>query len=579
MRRWRLSSFTCWAFPTRLAVIAAVSCFLLVASDAFADTSTTTQPTQSSGPAQPGAPTTTVPPSIGGVDQDGQTLTASNGTRSGSTSITYSYQWQRCDPAGNTCPAIAGATSQTYTLSSSDIGSTIRVNATAANAAGSGAATSDQTGVVKALPPSNTAAPVSGRARPGAILSASKGDWTGSTPMIYSYQWQRCDPSGNKCSDIVGANGHTYTSTSSDVGQTVRVSVTADNSRLPGGGISSASSTQTAIIDGDWGFANASNAGSVGFLTYFSNSSWQHLVFNQGPNYMGQKGAYERFFVDPAVVSYYNGSSCVPQPTGSGTDAGNLIQSVAVTAYIGETAVIAFSTSPTTAPPSDINMLCAADYLAYDLKNSAWGNLVPYVRGVEPFNEPDRGSGGVSATQAAVYFGDVWQGLWYGNGGAPMTVIAGALVSSDRTYLDGIEWALRYGTNTIPAGGAVNTYAQYANDWSFHDYHDVQAGENARCAFPAGGSCPLTGAWDFWNGVGDYGFPRNNLWITEAEDFNITDGCNTQTYGGKEWLWLWANAPIQHILWYQWPAQGSPWNGALADSSNNPNCAYWTLTN
>ncbi len=167
-----------------------------------------------------------------------------------------------------------------------------------------------------------------------------------------------------------------------------------------------------------------------------------------------------------------------------------------------------------------------------------------------------------------------------------MTVIAGALVSSDRNYLDNYEWMLRYGTSTVPYGSAINTYAQYANDWSFHDYRDEQNGENNLCGLVNGGACVTDDAWAFWNGVGDYGFPRNNLWITEAEDFNIpaNAGCDTaiDTYsaGAYEWLWLFRNAPIQHLLWYQWPqAPGPKWNGALADSSNNPICAYWALTN
>ena len=48
----------------------------------------------------------------------------------------YSYQWQRCDAAGASCTAIAGATTQAYTPVAADIGSTLRVAVQAANAAG-----------------------------------------------------------------------------------------------------------------------------------------------------------------------------------------------------------------------------------------------------------------------------------------------------------------------------------------------------------------------------------------------------------------------------------------------------------
>src|SRR5438270_12724187 len=48
----------------------------------------------------------------------------------------YSYQWRRCDGAGNNCVAIPGATSQTDALTPSDVGSTIRVQETASNTTG-----------------------------------------------------------------------------------------------------------------------------------------------------------------------------------------------------------------------------------------------------------------------------------------------------------------------------------------------------------------------------------------------------------------------------------------------------------
>ena len=46
-------------------------------------------------------------------------------------------------------------------------------------------------------PPANVAAPtVLVVARDGSTLSADVGEWAGSTPVAYSYQWQRCDRSG-----------------------------------------------------------------------------------------------------------------------------------------------------------------------------------------------------------------------------------------------------------------------------------------------------------------------------------------------------------------------------------------------
>jgi phosphatidylinositol-3-phosphatase len=102
-------------------------------------------------PPSPTPPQNTAPPTISGTAQQGQTLTASPGTWSGTTPITYAYQWRRCDNGGNACADVAGATAQSYTLVAADVGATMRVVVTAANSAGSGTATSAQTAVVVAL--------------------------------------------------------------------------------------------------------------------------------------------------------------------------------------------------------------------------------------------------------------------------------------------------------------------------------------------------------------------------------------------------------------------------------------------
>jgi thermitase len=97
------------------------------------------------------APTSTVLPAVSGTPKPGQTLTSSTGSWSGTTPLTYAYQWLRCDTSGASCTAITGATSAGYTLASADIGSTLRSQVTASNAAGSASAASTQTAVVTNL--------------------------------------------------------------------------------------------------------------------------------------------------------------------------------------------------------------------------------------------------------------------------------------------------------------------------------------------------------------------------------------------------------------------------------------------
>ena len=92
-------------------------------------------------------PANTELPVISGTAEQGDTLTATNGSWSGSPT-SYSYQWQDCDTSGNNCTVIAGATLSSYVLTSGDVGDTIRAVVTASNAGGSGSASSAQSAVV-----------------------------------------------------------------------------------------------------------------------------------------------------------------------------------------------------------------------------------------------------------------------------------------------------------------------------------------------------------------------------------------------------------------------------------------------
>jgi hypothetical protein len=91
-------------------------------------------------------PGSTAPPAVAGTPQQGQTLTASPGTWDNGP--TFAYQWQRCDAAGAACVDVAGATAQTYAVSSSDVGTTLRVNVTATNRFGTATAQSTPTTAV-----------------------------------------------------------------------------------------------------------------------------------------------------------------------------------------------------------------------------------------------------------------------------------------------------------------------------------------------------------------------------------------------------------------------------------------------
>ncbi|HEY5142240.1 MAG TPA: hypothetical protein VII98_01950 [Solirubrobacteraceae bacterium] len=193
----------------------------------------------------PDSPLNTAPPTLSGPAIDGGTLAAANGTWTGTPTITYAYQWRRCNAAGLACADIAGATSATYGELPADVGGTLRVIVTATNAVGSSSATSAPSAVVAALAPADTVLPsISGTPVDGGTLSAAKGTWTGTPPLAYTYQWRRCDISGLLCVDIIGATGSSHPLTAGDVGTTVRVVVTATNA----GGSASATSAPTGLV-------------------------------------------------------------------------------------------------------------------------------------------------------------------------------------------------------------------------------------------------------------------------------------------------------------------------------------------
>jgi hypothetical protein len=78
--------------------------------------------------------------------------------------------------------------------------------------------------------PNNTEAPaVVGPAQDGELLAAKDGEWSGTDPMTFTYQWQSCDSAGANCANITGATGKVYRVATADVGKRLRVQVTATN--------------------------------------------------------------------------------------------------------------------------------------------------------------------------------------------------------------------------------------------------------------------------------------------------------------------------------------------------------------
>jgi hypothetical protein len=193
-------------------------------------------------------PSDTVLPVVSGTPQQGATLTTGNGSWTGTQPITFAYQWQRCDTAGLNCVNIPSATSANYVVQAADVGTTLRSVVTATNSAGTSSAASQVTSTVQgaAVASTNTALPtITGSAQETQVLMATSGDWSGTQPITFTYQWKRCDTAGANCVNIGSPSSNTtYTLTSADVGSTIRVLVTAQNSA----GMGTATSNPTAVV-------------------------------------------------------------------------------------------------------------------------------------------------------------------------------------------------------------------------------------------------------------------------------------------------------------------------------------------
>ena len=173
------------------------------------------------------------PPIVGDHPVVDTPLSVGLGTWDGAPTLTYS--WRRCNPVGDfaSCVPIGGATAATYTPTVADIGFSIRLWITGTNVAGSDTGITNHTYPVVDKPhfsPSVAVAPaVNGTLTVGRQLTASLGSFRGDLPITTSFVWQRCDATGAACRTIPGATKMTYHPTDSDLGSTLRLTVTAKN--------------------------------------------------------------------------------------------------------------------------------------------------------------------------------------------------------------------------------------------------------------------------------------------------------------------------------------------------------------
>jgi hypothetical protein len=180
------------------------------------------------GRAAPG-PVLSAAPVVTGTPQQGKQLSAAPGTWSGSGTVTYAYQWYRCDAAGAHCSSIHGSTKPTYTQVATDVGKTIGLTVRATDSTGTSAGYAALTGLVAAASAklvALTQPALTGTAKVGQVLSVSGGTWSPATTS-FTYAWLRCNANGRVCTAIAGATAATYTLAAADSGHTIVATLTA----------------------------------------------------------------------------------------------------------------------------------------------------------------------------------------------------------------------------------------------------------------------------------------------------------------------------------------------------------------
>ena len=147
----------------------------------------------------------------------------------------YWFQYGTDQTYGQTTPTEAAGTQNSYSAAADVSGlqpSTLyHYRLVAQQGTGSPVYGADQTFTTPVLPaPTNTQPPlISGTAQVNQTLTALPGDWTGN-PTSYGYQWFACDSGGANCQKITTAGtGQHFDVTNNQLGDTIRVQVTASN--------------------------------------------------------------------------------------------------------------------------------------------------------------------------------------------------------------------------------------------------------------------------------------------------------------------------------------------------------------
>src|SRR5262249_15054623 len=184
----------------------------------------------------------TTPAAITGTAQEGQVLSAVNGTLNDSDAAVTGYQWQISPDGASGWTSITGATGPGYTPVEADETKFLRVVETATDNDGGPTTTSTSAtvGPVADITPTLSAPVISGIAEEGRTLTVSTAAIPNDSDATVTYQWQADRGSGFV--NIASATGTSYTLKWTEENATIRVLATSSD---PDGGGTTAASAAT----------------------------------------------------------------------------------------------------------------------------------------------------------------------------------------------------------------------------------------------------------------------------------------------------------------------------------------------
>jgi hypothetical protein len=143
----------------------------------------------------PAGPAASVQPTVSGTAQQGRRFVASAGTWSGNGTVTFTYQWYRCDSLVSHCSSIHGATGPGYKLVAADVGKTIALTLKATDRAATVTVYLPAVGPIAAQAATLVSTTQPQLAATPTALSVDGGKWS-SDPSGFVYTWLRCNANG-----------------------------------------------------------------------------------------------------------------------------------------------------------------------------------------------------------------------------------------------------------------------------------------------------------------------------------------------------------------------------------------------